>query len=403
VPLADQRPLPAGDFPPATRALLRVEKFTGSIWNDIIFANDGNDTIFGDWGYDQIYGGKGNDTLDGSLGNDLLMGQEGDDFLITSDNAEMHAGIGNDTYRVDDLGDLIHEAIGGGTDTVEASIDWTLTDGLENLVLTGAARNGVGNTGKNSLTGTSGDDHLDGAAGADTLTGGLGNDSYVVDNRGDKVVELAGGGDDTVHAAINYTLGAGVENLVLNGSARTGTGNDLDNTLTGTVKADHLFGLAGNDILDGGAGSDLLDGGLGDDTYYIDGPGDVIIEALDGGIDTVFVNGDWTVSGNVENVHLLGAGSITGDTGDNTLSGSSDDDRLDGGDGDDIELGGDGDDVLISGSGDDVLSGGSGDDRFEVHGGKTRIEDLLGHDTLDASEAEGDEVARFERHVAIKP
>jgi Ca2+-binding RTX toxin-like protein len=346
---------------------------TGNTGDNSILGTTGNDQLFGLAGIDILAGGKGDDLLDGGTGAD-----------------DMTGGDGNDNYRVDDLGDLIHEAVGGGTDTVEASIDWTLTDGLESLVLTGSARNGVGNAGKNSLTGTSGDDRLDGAAGADTLTGGLGDDSYVVDNRGDKVVELASGGEDTVFASLNYTLGANVENLVLTGGARTGTGNDLDNSLTGSAKADHLYGLAGNDTLDGGAGSDVLEGGLGDDTYYIDGPGDVIIEALDGGNDTVFVNGDWTISGNVENVHLLGAGSITGDSGDNKLSGSGDDDRLDGGDGDDVELGGGGDDVLVSGSGDDVLSGGSGDDRFEIHGGKTRIEDLLGHDTLDASEAEGD-------------
>ena len=57
------------------------------------------------------------------------------------------------------------------------------------------------------------------------MTGGDGNDTYVVDNVGDTVTELAGEGFDTVRSSISYTLGADVERLVLTDSAANGTGN----------------------------------------------------------------------------------------------------------------------------------------------------------------------------------
>jgi hypothetical protein len=69
-------------------------------------------------------------------------------------------------------------------------------------------------------------------------------------------------GVDTVRAAVDYTLSANLENLVLTGSAAiAGTGNALDNVLIGNGDANRLTGLAGNDWLDGGLGRDALLGG----------------------------------------------------------------------------------------------------------------------------------------------
>ena len=82
------------------------------------------------------------------------------------------------------------------------------------------------------------------------MNGGNGNDTYIVDNTSDVIEEFFGYGVDTVRASISYTLRSNVENLTL---AETndidGTGNELDNVLTGNSRVNTLRGLAGNDTL----------------------------------------------------------------------------------------------------------------------------------------------------------
>ncbi len=325
-----------------------------------------------------LTGTSGNNTLDGGIGADTLIG-----------------GLGDDTYYVDNVGDAIQEDINSGTDTVITGIDnYILTTGasIENLTLAGSALTATGNELDNILTGTSGNNTLDGGVGVDTLIGGLGDDSYRVDDINDVVQEAMGAGTDTVIASVDYILATDVENLQLSGIGHIGTGNVLDNKLTGTSDADTLYGLGGNDILDGGLGNDTLVGGDGDDTYYIDNINDVIIETVGGGIDRVYTNIDnWLPNDNIENISLTGTAHMaTGNALNNSLTGTAGNDTIDGGAGDDLEVGGDGDDVLISGAGIDTLAGGSGDDRYVLKGGQAKIEDFLGHDTIDASQATGD-------------
>jgi Ca2+-binding RTX toxin-like protein len=92
----------------------------------------------------------------------------------------MAGGVGDDSYTVDNVGDLVTEAASGGTDTVNSSINYTLPVNVEKLILTGTANlNGTGNTLNNTLTGNTGNNILTGAAGNDTLIGSGGSDKFV--------------------------------------------------------------------------------------------------------------------------------------------------------------------------------------------------------------------------------
>lgn len=225
---------------------------TGNGLDNIIWGNTGNDTLNGGAGNDSLSGGTGNDLLNGGLGADMMAG-----------------GTGNDIYVVEDEGDQISEANLAGTDEVQtALLTYQLGSNIENLTYKGSsAFIGIGNALANRLAGGAGNDTLDGGTGNDTLLGGAGNDTYIVDAIGDVVTEIAKGGIDMVLAGINrYSLGAEVENLTYTGSEGfTGTGNALDNIITGGEGNDRLNGGNGNDTLLGGAGSDTLVGSSGVD------------------------------------------------------------------------------------------------------------------------------------------
>ncbi len=234
-----------------------------------------------------VVGTNGDDNLVGTAGNDVLLGLPGNDTLNGLGGVDvLNGGTGNDTYIVDTTTDTITELAGGGTDTVESSVTYTLGLNLENLTLTGTAPNGTGNTldnvltgnaSNNILTGLAGNDTLISGGGVDTLRGGLDNDTYVISSLPVTITELFNQGIDTVESAVTYTLLANVENLTLTGgNAINGTGNGLaniiignsaDNTLNGGPGTDTLNGGDGNDTLIGGPRADLLAGGAGADTF----------------------------------------------------------------------------------------------------------------------------------------
>jgi len=157
-----------------------VEAVIGSDYQDTLIGAAGDNTFWGGLGADSLDGVEGNDSLDGGEGWDTLTGGAGDDTLDGGiDTDQLYGGDGNDRYVADAVGDQIHEALDQGNDTIESSLDWTLAEHVENLVLTGAAATGTGNGLDNWLTGNDGANTLSGGAGNDTLTGGLGADSLV--------------------------------------------------------------------------------------------------------------------------------------------------------------------------------------------------------------------------------
>ncbi|EFH11360.1 proprotein convertase P-domain-containing protein [Teichococcus cervicalis] len=344
----------------------------GNALGNVIIGHDGGVRLLGLAGDDVLRGGAGDDVLEGGEGQDRLEGGAGDDRLL--------GGAGNDLLLGGEGRDWLEG--GGGGDRLEGGA------GDDHL---------FGQEGDDILLGGGGRDRLNGGGGADWMEGGAGDDVYWVDHPGDRVVERAGEGHDRVVASIDYTLPEHVEELLLEGLARRGTGNALGNLIDGNALDnwlqggagddwleggggdDRLEGGHGNDFLKGGSGADVMLGGFGNDTYSVNDPRDIVVEHIHQGFDTVrswiedYALPDW-----VEVLELWGHvarngtgnashNRITGNALDNRLAGGAGNDMLYGMAGDDWLEGGEGDDWLIGGSGHDVLDGGAGFDR--MHGG----------------------------------
>lgn len=184
----------------------------------------GNDNIDGRGNNQANYieGNSASNVLRGAGGNDTLYGGGGVDSL--------YGGADDDTYIVDNNTTLVKELADEGIDTVLASVDYTLTNHVENLTLTGTENlSGTGNTMDNIIIGNSGDNIIEGKKGNDTLQGGEGSDTYVF-NRGD--------GEDTIIEsgstykftdAISFGTGINVEDVKF-----TKSGNDLIVSIIGT-------------------------------------------------------------------------------------------------------------------------------------------------------------------------
>jgi VCBS repeat-containing protein len=249
-----------------------------------------------------------------------------------------------------------------------------------NIVIEGAdeapvchGRTITGTNRDDHLTGTACDDVIDGRKGSDTMVGGKGDDTYYVDaapgdhghhhghhrhhhdrhHRGDRVVERANEGHDTVYSSVSYTLPTNVEDLHLLGDKNLdGAGNSAANWIEGNRGNNDLRGGAGDDLLQGAEGKDRLRGGRG-------------VDILQGGD---------------------GSDELTDERGSTVFDGGSGDDEMEGGSSADFFAGGRGNDELELGGGRDVIAFNKGDgvDRIEGEsqngvlslGGGIRYEDL---------------------------
>jgi Ca2+-binding RTX toxin-like protein len=215
-------------------------------------------------------------------------------------------------------------------------------------------------------------DTIDGGNDTDTLTLTAGDPSDTISldlNNPSNQLQSIPSTSLTNFEVFNFGSFAGTTNF-LGGSGNDSmqSGEGLD-TLVGGVGSDTFRGGNGDDLVEGGegidylggnAGSDTLDGGNGNDKYFFEVDNDTIVEAVNGGVDTVnlYVSNS-ALANNVENLILKGSASaslngtgndlsniLTGNPGHNLLSGLGGNDTLDGG------------------AKNDTLTGGTGNDRF---------------------------------------
>ena len=93
-------------------------------------------------GFENVTGGAGNDSLIGNASANTLTGGAATTSLSGGMGADtMVGGIGNDTYVVDNVGDVVTEALNNGTDLVQTSVSYTLGANVENLTLHRRGRN----------------------------------------------------------------------------------------------------------------------------------------------------------------------------------------------------------------------------------------------------------------------
>lgn len=348
----------------------------GNNADNVLIGNSGNNRLNSGRGNDTVLGGLGQDTLNGGEGNDVLYGEEGNDFLNGEAGSDMlYGGAGNDTYLFSATSgqDTVIDTEGSNSVKFAADItlaqlttevktnangsqDWIIThrdtgaqlvlreqvpasgsslavdrfmignrtfsaaefaqaQNIAEPLLDKQGRDVQGTAADDHLIGTAGDDTINGLAGADTMQGLAGDDVYHVDHSGDRIVENAGSGIDSVFSSVSHTLATHVENLTLTGSANIfGAGNNSNNTLTGNNGNnrlnsgrgnDKVYGLGGHDNLNGGEGDDYLDGGEGNDTINGDAGNDTLIggagrDTLRGGAghDTYVYGSDDTIIDN---------------------------------------------------------------------------------------------------------
>ena len=306
-----------------------------------LIAGAGNDRItFGLWG-GEIYGGAGDDTL--------VLGNSGSSDIT----ALVSGGEGADRLIIPGAADISRTRLDG-------TIEWiSVTEEPGSLTMAGAQTRGVTRIDAASIT---------------LATAGIADFSAVTLNAS-RLDCAAAGSRVTIGAASTLTTiygHAGADTIISSSATRCtvdgGEGNDIVNfsavtdptaamMLRGGAGDDRLIGGAGADTLTGGAGKDFLQGGLGDDRYLAVEAGEVIIEAANGGTDTVETSASFTLAANVENLVLLDdAANGTGNAAANTITGNAYNNILNGKAGADVMIGGDGNDTYyVDNIGDQVI------------------------------------------------
>lgn len=407
---------------------------TGTAFNDIVIGGAGADTLNGGNGDDLFVTGAGSD---GS--GDVINGGSGFDRIafanttvaVAAQTLTLGAGVTN-----------VEQVVIGTANLADASIDNTGT--TANNVNASAVTVGmsiVGNWGNNIITGGAGADLIEGSFGKDILNGGGGDDIIVIGDASEYNTTGLLADDDVVDGGLgNDTLrftGTGgpdvlklnanmvnIEQVVLGDNSDTdplAAGYQPDATMTADLEVDasaltggiKIYGNDGNNVITGTMKADTLIGGGGDDVFIVQrGSAHGLAETIDGDGGPSSTNGDpdyltglndeirftsttrgdtLTLNARDKGVELVTIGDATGDTsGTATVKVNAASYKFDlqvvGNDGNNVITTGKGNDVIDGNAGNDQISAGAGDD--EVYGG-LGVDVLVGasgNDLLDGGE-----------------
>ena len=185
-------------------------------------------------------------------------------------------------------------------------------------------------------------------------------------------------GDSTDEATLNYQIIDPRDEFILGGEGDDNiVGREDRSFLDGNEGNDRLTGRDGRDELDGGEGADFMRGGNGGDLYFVDNAGDVVMEFLGGGGDTIRAGINYALAAG-NDVEVLTTGDAEGTTPINltgnelaqTIQGNAGANTLKGG-----GPGGQADELIGLGGSDRYIVYNSGDLIFETatEGGADRV------------------------------
>lgn len=384
----------------------QVAKIIGTAGNNRIYGNYGANEILAGDGADLIVGGQGNDTIDGGAGADTVIFNGALASYSIAYDASTDTFTVRDTNRGSNDGiDLVRNCetfVFQGRSYTRQQVQTAPTDiTLSTDVVAELSRNGTV-VGTLSTIGTSDGANLKyqlekSAEGRFEIQG----DKLVVANGFHLDFEQAVQHDVVIRVFDDYgrtvakTISIHVSDVATEVVKPYPNSPTLNHKFLGGPNGDTFYSLAPGTRDGVSIGTDLkFVGGKGSDKYHVNDASQVV-EAPDGGNDTVYYYGNnfFVLPANIENAVLSGdmgyevrgnhlANTVTGANGADLVLGGGGNDRIFGEGGADELSGDNGNDVLSGGAGADNLFGGNGNDRLDGGKGNDTLSGGVGHDTF---------------------